>query len=124
MIPCPACAERFAALEEELAYLKRELRPPTPFPAAWRLPPSEEVILAQLLRHDIVSRARLMAALYGGRDDEPDSKIIDVYITRLRAILSAQLGVGLYCLMKRGWYIGAADKAIIREAMAPEAGNA
>jgi two-component system, cell cycle response regulator CtrA len=59
-----------------------------------------------------VTKETILTKLYGGRD-EPDSKIIDVFICKLRKKLSAAMGDSLIrTVWSRGYAIGEAQSSV------------
>lgn len=57
-----------------------------------RLTNHEALVLRAILSHErVATREFLLSVVYGGRD-EPDIKILDVFVTKLRAKLGAHRG--------------------------------
>lgn len=79
---------------------------------------SESIILALLMRHDMVTKDQMMFALYDGKPEayDRDPKILDVWIHKLRKRL-APLGVEIELVWGRGKRIGPAGKAKLLAAM-------
>lgn len=71
--------ERNRQLEELLAPSS------TPILAEWMLTPSEARVFAHLTTRDLCTKASIMAAMYSDRIDvEPEIKIVDVFICKMR----------------------------------------
>lgn len=84
-------AEENEILREEVRQLREALTPTIPLPRAWRLGLMEERFLRALRRagQSILSRETLMQALYCGREDAPDTRILDAHACHLRRKLTA-----------------------------------
>lgn len=81
---------------------------------------TEETVLSSLLAHPTMTRDHAMHALYNGRGDaEPDVKIIDIYVSRLRKKLK-DLGIEIKTEWGRGYSLVPASKAIIQKMLTPE----
>lgn len=60
------------------------------------LSPAPSIVLETLmLAHGLVSRTRLMDAIWRGRPDGPDESVLDVYVCRLRPVL-AEIGADVW----------------------------
>ena len=102
--------ERVETLEEEKRQLSEALAPRISF-AALGLSPGEGVVVAALIAAGgaVVTKDRLMLALYGFRNDVPDIRIVDVWICKARAKLC---GVG--ARIATHWGVGyAMDRASV-----------
>ncbi|SEQ71000.1 two-component system, cell cycle response regulator CtrA [Faunimonas pinastri] len=84
-------------------------------PVEFRLTGSENRVLGVLLKRDLATRNALLAALYrdDGRD-QPEEKIIDVFICKLRAKLRP-FGLEIATHWGNGWSMTPAMKARIHE---------
>jgi DNA-binding response OmpR family regulator len=84
-------AEENEILREEVRQLREALTPTIPLPRVWRLGPMEERFLRALRRagQSMLSRETLMQALYCGRDDAPDARILDAHACHLRRKMAA-----------------------------------
>jgi DNA-binding response OmpR family regulator len=74
-------------------------------PLHWNLTPAETRVLGVLLRRGQASKDQIMAGLY--RDfgkDEPQTKIVDVFVCKLRAKLRRH-GIEISTLWGRGYAI-------------------
>jgi two-component system, cell cycle response regulator CtrA len=102
-------------LQDEIDHLKQALgtlsHPPAEWETDWGLTGPESIILAALIKHRVVTRDALMAALYSGRgpDAEPDSGIIDVFIYRIRRKLRPR-GIAIVTVRERGWMLSPEDR--------------
>ena len=73
-------------------------------PSCLRLTRTADTILRVLIARPVATKEAIFAALYGGLDDEPGYKIVDVYICKLRAVLRPH-GIGIETILGRGWAI-------------------
>jgi two-component system cell cycle response regulator CtrA len=65
--------------------LERALRVPLITPKAWRLTPTEERVFEVLMTRPVATRRAIMAALYSNvLREEPDEKILDVWVSKIR----------------------------------------
>lgn len=76
-------------LEDELLMLKEERGHFWLSPPELRLTGKESMMLARLLKGGVVSKQQFMTFLYDGRDD-PEIKIVEVYICKMRKKLIPQ----------------------------------
>jgi two-component system, cell cycle response regulator CtrA len=78
--------EQLDQLRERVRQLEEALCPPSVvIPVEWRLTGSEARVFAHLTTKDLVTKDSLMAAMYSDRaDEEPEKKIVDVFICKLR----------------------------------------
>lgn len=77
-------------LRERNRQLEELLAPSTTIiPVEWRLTPSEARVFAHLTTRDKCTKDSIMAAMYSDRIDvEPEIKIVDVFICKLRRKLN------------------------------------
>jgi len=103
-------------LRERIAQLEAALVPDdVALPIEWGLTSSEARLFAFLTTRDVAAKAAIMHALYGDRiDDEPEMKIVDVFVCKLRRKLKPFAvdirtiwGQG-YALTRRGQWRGSA----------------
>lgn len=88
----PQALERIDYLEAQVDGLQRELGHilsadvATRLVSRWKLTPKEALILAHLtaIRGRLATKDSIMSAIYRGADDEPEIKIVDVFICKLR----------------------------------------
>lgn len=102
--------DRLATIAEALRQLARDPASPIldPETAAIGLTKSEARIFGTLKLDQVVDKARLLDAMYFDffGDDEPDPKIIDVFICKIRAKLKkANSRYSIETLWGRGWIL-------------------
>lgn len=73
-------------LREEVAQLKEILLGSrVEWPPEWGLTTHEERLMSALAMRELLTKDSAMTLIYGGRiDDEPDMKIIDVFVCKVR----------------------------------------
>lgn len=112
---CTRCLEARETIEEMAERIRQlealahntEWEPPV----LLGLTGTEGRILAVLMgRQGIVTRARLFDALYGARPEQPEEKIIDVLLVKVRAKLRPH-GVAIATSWGQGWMLEAEDRA-------------
>lgn len=90
-------------LRERIRQLEAELCPPIAPPVEWGLTGSETRLWQHLSSRPIASKRSVMMALYSDRpDEEPDDKIADVFICKLRKKLRP-FGVEIVTRWGQGW---------------------
>lgn len=79
-------AEEIQTLRERVRQLEEALAPSTiTVPLEWRLTGSEARVFAHLTTRPVATKQSIMMALYSDRTDEdPEMKIVDVYICKMR----------------------------------------
>jgi two-component system cell cycle response regulator CtrA len=106
--------DRIEALEQELG-LKTE------FPPEFSIPRNMMPLLGILLKREIISREGALIAIYSGMPNswgkEPDPKIIDVFICKLRTRLK-KYGVKVSCKWGLGYFMDGENKRKLRELIA------
>jgi two-component system cell cycle response regulator CtrA len=91
------------------------------FPVEFGLTGSEAKVLNLLMLRDAVCKDGFMDAIYRGRgDDEPEVKIIDVFICKLRRKIRP-FGVEIKTIWGRGYQMAPDDKARVRALCEPSA---
>lgn len=100
--------ERIRQLEEELAGTKES------WPLDWGFTNSEKIIMTTLMRHDVATKENIYFTLYGHMADPPGSKVVDVFICKIRKRLSS-IGIQIQTLWGKGYAISLNDKEFIRE---------
>lgn len=105
--------DRVEMLESEIGF-KRELM------FDLLLSDAEQTILRILYKRAQISHASLWIVLYGHLPDcdQPETKIVDVYICRIRAKL-AEYGIQIENLWSFGYRLAPADKAKLRALIKP-----
>jgi two-component system, cell cycle response regulator CtrA len=111
--------DRIKALEAEVAILRtaaEELVKTGDVPAAFRLTKKEVDFLQALMGRASATKEQLLALVYAdrwGMDDEPEIKIVDVFICKLRKKLKP-FGVTIETLWGRGYALPVQSKETIR----------
>jgi two-component system cell cycle response regulator CtrA len=95
-------------LSERIAFLEDALAPRAiDIPLEWRLTASEVRVFRAMCARELATKETLMAALYSNRpDNEPEMKIIDVFICKLRHKVK-HYGVEIRTHWGQGWSIDA-----------------
>lgn len=96
--------QEIETLRERIRQLEQVLVPDTiNVPVEWRLTSSEARLFAFLTTRDVASKSAIMQALYSDRPDEdPEPKIIDVFVCKLRAKVKP-FGVNIETVWGRGY---------------------
>ncbi len=114
--------ERIKTLEAEVADLRHQIAQPAPgqafeVPPELKLTARERTLFLKLMSAAEVTKEQLFYDVYSdvvGTDDEPDIKIIDVYVHKLRKKLDPH-GVKIETMWGSGYFISAVDKAKLRK---------
>lgn len=112
-----ALEARNERLLEQIARLEAALGLDLVAPLGWGLTVQEGRLLGALVSRDVVTKDAGMAALY--RDfgkDEPDPKILDVFICKMRPKLR-RAGVEIETVWGVGYRIAAEGRQVVRAAM-------
>lgn len=108
-------------LLDRIDMLERELGMKTDLPPEFNIPRNMGALLAMLLKREIITREGALLAIYSGMpntwDKDPDPKIIDVFICKLRVRLR-KYGVKVSCKWGLGYYIDGENKRKLRELIA------
>ncbi|MEJ6845114.1 helix-turn-helix domain-containing protein [Sinorhizobium fredii] len=92
-----------AILRERVRQLEEALVPPSiAVPLEFGLTGSEARAFAHLASRDLVTKQSLMMALYGDRPDEPEIKIVDVFVCKLRKKV-ARFGISIETVWGQGY---------------------
>ena len=83
------------------------------FPVEWRLTASEKRVLAVLIARIQVTKQQLLTALTRYEGEEPEIKIIDVFICRIRSKLAA-FGIVIETIWGVGYFIGQRQRLELR----------
>jgi two-component system, cell cycle response regulator CtrA len=106
--------DRIDQLETELG-LKNDI------PPEFCIPRNMGRLLAMLLKRELVSREGAVLAIYSGMpntwDKDPDPKIIDVFICKLRVRLR-KYGIKVSCKWGGGYYMDGDNKRKLRDLIA------
>ena len=110
-------------LRNRVEILERECGMTMLAPMRWGLTAHEAKLLGVLCKRPAVTKDGIMAALYRdeGRD-EPEIKIVDVFVCKLRRKLTP-FGVEIKTLWGQGYSMDAENKRRVAEAMAEEQGG-
>lgn len=86
---------RIEQLEAENAFLRDALAGRIQIPAAWGLTAKQTKILTTIYRcrFEICPHDRIETAVYGDQADPPESNVIPVHMSRIRAVLRQQFGI-------------------------------
>ena len=111
-------------LRDQIAQLEEALGLNLQLPNEFGLTPLEMKIAGLLTRREIANRTMIFAALYGSRPecDQPDIKVIDVHICKLRRKLAAK-DVTIKTRFGVGYYVDARARATLREICETRAGQ-
>jgi DNA-binding response OmpR family regulator len=101
-------------LKEEVLRLREALGGSLPDFRFMRITSSEGKILHALLQTEMLTKGAILTTLYSGRaGDEPDQKIVDVFVCKLRKRLTP-FGIEIGTVWGRGYFMDAENKAKIR----------
>jgi two-component system, cell cycle response regulator CtrA len=118
--PRPWPQER-EVLMNRIEQLEIELGVRTEVPPMIGIPRNMERLLAMLLKREVVTRDGALLAIYSGMpntwDKEPDPKIIDVFICKLRTRLK-KYGIKVSCKWGLGYFMDGDNKKKLRELIA------
>jgi two-component system cell cycle response regulator CtrA len=90
-------------------------------PLEWRLTPAEQRVFGVLMARELATKDAVMAGVYrdAGRD-EPEIKIVDVFVCKIRAKLK-RFEIPIETVWGQGYRLPAEAKARVRERLALEA---
>lgn len=93
-------------LRERCRLLEEALAPSTVYvPIEWRLTSSEARVFACLASRDLATKQQITLAIYSDRpDDEPEMKIIDVFICKIRRKLRP-FNIVISTVWGHGWLL-------------------
>lgn len=92
-----------AILRERVRQLEEALVPNSvAVPLEFSLTAQEARVFAHLASRDLGTKQSIMMALYGDRPDEPEIKIVDVFVCKLRKKLS-RFGVTIDTVWGQGY---------------------
>lgn len=101
--------------------LETELGMKTDVPPEFHIPRNMGALLGMLMKREIVTREGAVMAIYRGMpntwDKEPDPKIIDVFICKLRTRLK-KYDIKVSCKWGLGYFIDGENKRRLRELIA------
>jgi two-component system cell cycle response regulator CtrA len=105
-------------LEDQIVILEAAMGFLTLPPLEWGLTTSEARLFGALMERELLTKDAAMAALYRDRGaDEPELKIVDVFVCKLRKKI-APFGLTIETRWGVGWQMSAASKAIARAMIA------
>jgi two-component system cell cycle response regulator CtrA len=108
-------------LLDRIDQLETELGLKTDIPPEFCIPRNMGRLLAMLLKREVVTREGAVLAIYSGMpntwDKEPDPKIIDVFICKLRVRLR-KYGIKVSCKWGLGYFMDGENKRKLRELIA------
>lgn len=111
-------------LEDQIAVLERAMGFEILPPIEWGLTQAEARLLGALIERDLLTKDAAMAALYRDRGaDEPELKIVDVFICKARKKLKPY-GITIETRWGVGYFMTAAMKAVARAGLASAQGAA
>lgn len=109
------------ALLDRIDQLERELGIKTEIPPEFCIPRNMGALLAMLLKREVVTRDGALLAIYSGMpntwDKDPDPKIIDVFICKLRTRLK-KYGIKVSCKWGLGYFMDGENKRRLRDLIA------
>jgi len=110
-----AVEEENAILRERVAALESSLVGDWHPPLEWRLTESEGRVFGALMQREEATKNQIMHAVYAGRiDDEPEMKIVDVFICKIRKKIEL-FNVEIETIWGRGYRIPPNSRAWLRE---------
>lgn len=103
--------DRIEFLEERIRQLEDALMPASVHvPLEYRLTSREARVFAHLASRDFGTRQSIMMALYSDRLEEPEPKIVDVFVCKMRRKLQP-FGVRIETIWGQGWRLARPDMA-------------
>jgi two-component system cell cycle response regulator CtrA len=116
-----ALEEENEALRARLVDLEREFGFYNTVPLIFGLTGSEEKVLSLLGARDVASKQQIMTALmvYRGGDEEPEIKIVDVFVCKIRKKLKP-FGVAIDTVWALGYRLTPENKKKVAEYLATE----
>ncbi|ANM12075.1 winged helix-turn-helix domain-containing protein [Rhizobium sp. N324] len=95
--------DRIEFLEERIRQLEEALMPASiPVPVEYQLTANEARVYAHLASRDFGTRQSIMTALYSDRLEEPEMKIVDVFVCKMRRKLKP-FGVRIETVWGQGY---------------------
>lgn len=114
--------DEIETLRERVRQLEERLAPQFAVPVEWALTGKEALMFAALVARGEASKQALMDALYSDKPDgdEPEIKIVDVFICKLRKKLRPY-GIEIQTIWGRGYALPDEVRARFRQISNPEA---
>lgn len=110
-----------SVLMDRIDQLETELGMKAEIPPEFGIPRNMGTLLAMLLKREVVTRDGALLAIYSGMpntwDKEPDPKIIDVFICKLRIRLK-KYDIKVSCKWGLGYFMDGENKRRLRELIA------
>jgi two-component system, cell cycle response regulator CtrA len=117
----PSIVPPIDTLLNRIDELETELGMKVDVPPEFRIPRNMNALLGMLMKREIVTREGAVMAIYAGMpntwDKEPDPKIIDVFICKLRTRLK-KYGIKVSCKWGLGYFMDGENKRKLRELIA------
>lgn len=114
-------------LMDRITELEAQLGIRNDIPPMFGIPRNMGALLAMLLKREVVTRDGALLAIYSGMpntwDKEPDPKIIDVFICKLRVRLR-KYGVKVSCKWGLGYFMDGENKRKLRDLIAQSRADA
>jgi two-component system, cell cycle response regulator CtrA len=107
-------------LQTRVRDLEQALRTPFIAPSEWKLTPTEERVFEVLMARQVATRRAIMVAVYTNvLRDEPNEKILDVWISKIRSKLRP-FAIRIETHHGVGWSISPETRAHVLAARARE----
>jgi two-component system cell cycle response regulator CtrA len=114
-------APSVARLLDRIELLEQELGMKVDLPPEFGIPRNMSALLTMLLKREVVTREGALLAIYSGMpntwDKDPDPKIIDVFICKLRTRLK-KYDIKVSCKWGLGYFMDGENKRKLRELIA------
>jgi two-component system cell cycle response regulator CtrA len=102
---------RIGQLEERIRQLEEALMPASVrIPIEYGLTATEARVFSHLASREFGTRQSIMLALYSDRIEEPEEKIVDVFVCKLRRKLN-RFGVRIETIWGQGWRLASREVA-------------
>lgn len=102
-------------LRERVRLLEEALTGGVALPVEWPLTPSERRVFGVLVNRELATKTAVLAALYGDvGKDEPEIKIIDVFVCKMRRKIRPY-GILIHTRWGEGYYLDPDTRARFRE---------
>jgi two-component system cell cycle response regulator CtrA len=103
-------------LRERVAQLEAMLGLRFDAPVEFDLTPKESKIFGMLMKRELATKETLMQVLYADQVEEPEMKIVDVFVHKIRKKLE-RFGIPIETKWGLGWYMTADAKATARDVL-------
>lgn len=105
-------------LRDRIAQLEDAAGMNTLTPVEWCLTSSEMRVFGVLMARELATKTAIMAALYRSDREEPEIKIVDVFVCKARKKLQP-FGIEIKTRWGEGYYLDATTKDAVRRFTAP-----